>query len=391
MKIYNININIKDHPGLIKSEHIEFSELGKFVGTSNSWWKINIDDVINNPVKFTKPTLVQIKDCTIYRFPKLSLPRNKMDLLKENANIKVTRNMNSADYKVISNNYLSKLLNANYRNFISGVDLFDALRKIETSFTSDAWIKLTSAYNKFKQEGNEEVLFNMTHNKYWKCSNPSIDNLGKVLDKLSIHTDSYQVYVETKNLKTFDTVTQSNNLVLDTHMNNLCSSNLHTLTQEETDNMMKILSTNDRENLALALEMMSNCNIEKSLDYVSFLFYFNYSNLKNASNWNSINVKTLRKSLKEYEAYDSHLAYFYERYLKQLAKDNYLTQWAFKATAKRMLEGGLHSWGINKDFFKIDLDDIKINDKYKDKLIPSQTGAQILSDITSDPFDDLPF
>lgn len=56
-----------------------------------------------------------------------------------------------------------------------------------------------------------------------------------------------------------------------------------------------------------------------------------------------------------------------------------------------MLEGGLFSYGINRDFFQIDLDDIKIKEKYRSKLIKNESGAEILAEITTDPLDDLPF
>ena len=164
------------------------------------------------------------------------------------------------------------------------------------------------------------------------------------------------------------------------------------MTEEEAQNLEKILETDDVENLTLALEMMSNCNLSKSFDLVSYLYYFNYNNLKMASNWNNINAKTLRKALDNFNPYSNNGAFYYERYLKELIKAGHLTEWAFKAAARKMFYGGLAHFGINKDVFSIKLENIELNDKYKDSLKESASPDEILKDLTMDPMDyDLPF
>lgn len=391
MKIYNLKFDIKNHVGLIKREHISCNYKGEFVGTARSWSNVSMEDVNGKPISFKKPTQAEIKGCTIYRFPKLSLPRNKMDLLKESAGIKITRNKDTADYKVVSNSLLSGLLDSSWHKFISGKDLFEAFEQVQVCFTSDAWITLKAHYQKLKQQHRDEILFHVDLNKNWSTANVSFDKVKQAKDNIDTSGD-YHIYVSDENEDAYKDIISSGNLVLDTHMNSLCSADLHVLTEEEANNMMSILSTDDIDNLTLALEMMSNCNLEKSLDYVTFVYYFNFERLKMADNWNSVNVKSMRKALKNYDAYSGNAnAYYYERYIKQLAEDNYLTEWAFKATAKRMLEGGLFSYGINRDFFQIDLDDIKIKEKYRSKLIKNESGAEILAEITTDPLDDLPF
>ena len=111
-----------------------------------------------------------------------------------------------------------------------------------------------------------------------------------------------------------------------------------------------------------------------------------------ASNWNNINAKTLRKSLDNFNPYSNNGAQYYERYLKELIKSDNLTEWAFKAAARKMFYGGLESFGINKDVFTIKLENIELNDKYKGSLKETTTPEQILQDLTMDPLhDDLPF
>ena len=46
---------------------------------------------------------------------------------------------------------------------------------------------------------------------------------------------------------------------------------------------------------SIALEMLANCNVNKSFDVVSGLYYWwHYDWCKNTNNWNTVNVKALR-------------------------------------------------------------------------------------------------
>ena len=53
-------------------------------------------------VNISKVNTVDIQSKSFYRYPKLDLPRMKVDLLKEKYDISITRNKDAADYKVIS-------------------------------------------------------------------------------------------------------------------------------------------------------------------------------------------------------------------------------------------------------------------------------------------------
>jgi hypothetical protein len=50
------------------------------------------------------------------------------------------------------------------------------------------------------------------------------------------------------------------------------------------------------DNRALALEMLANCNIDKSFDVVSGIYWWYYDWLKTANNWNTVNVKAMRNA-----------------------------------------------------------------------------------------------
>jgi len=387
MKIKYIKIEFADHNGLVKTDMIMAAEYGLFIGKSKGYYSHGssyVKDLIDQSI-LNRPTMMQIKDTTIYRFPKLSLPRQKVDHLKETANVSVTRNKDSADYHIISEKLLDSFFESSWNNFSTSDEAKDFLQSCQNCFTNDAYIMLRDMIE-------DDMLYHYEINADWRNQNPHKDKLSEVYHKLSRNKEGYDIYVPSKNVNDYTSITSNPKLVLDQHIKELCDEGLHILTEEETLNIEKILGTHDVENLTLALEMMSNCNLDKSFDYVSYLYYFNFENLKMASNWNNINAKTLRKALDKFTPYSNNSAIYYEAYLKKLIEADKLTEWAFKATAKRLFDGGMKSFGLNRDVFSISLDDIKLNPKYADVMKKAESAEEIIKELTGDPaFDDLPF
>lgn len=387
MKIKYIRIEFGDHSGLVKTDMISSREHGLFIGKAKGYYNHGasyVKDIIDQSI-LNKPTMMQIKGTSIYRFPKLSLPRQKVDHLKESANVSVTRNKDSADYHIISEKLLDSFFESSWTNFSTNDEAKDFLESCQSCFTNDAYIMIRDLIE-------DDMLFHFEINGEWRNQNPYKDSLSDAYHKVSRNKEGYDIYVPLKDLNDYNAIINNPKLVLDRHIKELCDEGLHVLTEEETYNIEKILKTHDVENLTLALEMMSNCNLDKSFDYVSYLYYFNFENLKMASNWNNINAKTLRKALDSFTPYANTSAMYYEAYLKKLIEADKLTEWAFKATAKKLFDGGMKSFGLNRDVFTISLDDIKLNPKYADIMKKAESADEIIKELTGDPaFDDLPF
>ena len=387
MKIKYIRVEFGNHNGLVKTDMVHNAVYGLFVGKAKGYYSHGnsyVKDIIDQSI-LNQPTMMQIKGTSIYRFPKLSLPRQKVDHLKQSANLSVTRNKDAADYHIISEKLLDSFFESSWDNFITSDEAKDFLESCQNCFTNDSFIKVRDMIE-------DGMLYHFAIKAEWRNQNPHKDKLSETYNKLSRNKEGYDIYVPTSNLNDYNTIINNPKLVLDTHIKELCDEGLHVLTEEETANIEKILGTHDVENLTLALEMMSNCNLEKSFDYVSYLYYFNFDNLKMASNWNNINAKTLRKALDKFTPYSNNSAIYYEAYLKKLIEADKLTEWAFKATAKKLFDGGMKSFGLNKDVFSISLDDIKLNPKYADVMKKAESAEEIIKELTGDPaYDDLPF
>ena len=148
MKIYEIYIDGSDHSGLIKSDMILIKEKGEYLGKTENYYNQSasyVNSLLEEGV-FNKPTLMQIKGCSIYRYPKLSLPRQKVDHLKQSANISVTRNKETADYHIVSAKYIDSFFESSWASFLSNEDCKSLFSKVQNCFTNDAYIKMSQTF-----------------------------------------------------------------------------------------------------------------------------------------------------------------------------------------------------------------------------------------------------
>jgi len=93
--------------------------------------------------------------------------------------------------------------------------------------------------------------------------------------------------------------------------------------------------------------------------------------LKDARNWNSVNVKTLRASLKEFSPYtQTRSGHYYNTYLMKLIEADHFSEFAFKECARYAFHNVVksHMSLTDDSVFTINLDAIKVNPKYVDKL-----------------------
>ena len=169
----------------------------------------------------------------------------------------------------------------------------------------------------------------------------------------------------------FENTSSLNNVVSDTYMNEVCSSELHVFTPETIETIIEMVETNRVDEVSMALEMMSNCNIEKSFPYLAYVFGYYYNILKDFStNWNSINVKTLRKSLGGYASVaDEYSLMSYHYFLSRLAEDGYMNNWIHRKVLERAYNGVIFQFGFNRGLFEIDINAIELSDEYKSKIV----------------------
>lgn len=306
--------------------------------------------------------ITNIQDKSFYRYPSLTLPRQKVDLLKEKYNIKITRNKDKADYKIISKRYIQSFVDFTWHlRSVKSEYALTELKNNRSSFTNEGY----KAWEHFLSNNLDNFIsYRVDYRKF------STGFLGKLM------YGETKNHVSTEDKKHIDEMFISNSYIFDSALSDIIYKDLHVLTHEEYKNAKEMIKSNDKDNLALVMELLSNCNLNKSYDYVSMLFYFYYDIIKYSKNWNSVNVKSLRESLSEFARTYSNTrnGRYYQAYLKKLKNAGYLTKFAVDECSKFLYHNVIKFHAtVNEDsVLKFNQKSIIFNDEYANVLITKE-------------------
>jgi hypothetical protein len=377
MKSYKINIELGDN-NLLKITRCRAEKsvvsLSTYSDSSGcKLFRVNTVDLKS----------VNLTDKKIFRYPKLSLPRNKVDNLKTKYNLSVTRSPENADYKIISLEYIKSLLYSKwhdtvmlskFKEYYESTKLYWDQENIENFFNSIPDTK--------------EVAITVINELGWGQRNlPQYDVIYKLTE-----SDSSVEYFYVDDEKHVEDIQNANDLILDVHLASLTLEDSVVLSHEDYENITRMIKSNSKDDINIALELLANCNIEKSMDIVALIFYNNHGILKDMSNnWNSVNVKALRKRLNSFIPYGPKNVRYYDRLVKSLLAEKSLTEFAFKIISIDMLNHLTTSVGFNsQSVFDIKLSDIKLKPEFQQRLKVNANGQNIIE--TMDTFtNSLPF
>jgi len=378
-KKYQIQINIED-------KHIDAN--GQLMGDAITWslsdnmhlfvgngWEVTTDDLKHLGI----PTLTDktdFQDKKVYRYPKLDLPRQKVDLLKDKYKCKVIRDPNKADIHIVSMRFFDKLILREWNSsisFIENYNIFKHLKDLDL-LSESALIVLRDFMT--QADRNSVVLFK--NNKNWNASaavEKYHDIIQNYLDTNLRDRPNHDFVLTPENFANYARLTNINStLILDTNVCNLIDEDLAVLESDKLAEVEKMIMSSDIENRSLALEMLANCNIDKSFDVVSGIYYWNFDWMKNTTNWNTVNVKAFRKRMRKYEGnHTSQTIYSFNNYLNLLAADRKLTKFAVDTTREKLHSTFLNSSvGPEAQVFKVDLDSLYINEELTNKMIVNE-------------------
>lgn len=344
-------------------------------------FKRNSDHSINFRVKSLDIKKVSLQDKTIFRYPKLSLPRQKVDVLKEKYNLSVVRTSDTADYKIISEDYVNSLLDRKWSESI----MFDKFIEYYKS-TSLYWDtkSIEDAIKSIQDQVDleDKVAISIRSNMAWNFHNTTAYDVSREMPWI----EDKVLYISDES--TLKTILSSDNLIYDTALSGITVEDSVILGEKEYDSLLSMINSKDKENVNVALEMMANCNVEKSFDIIALIFYMNHATLKDSStNWTSINIKTLRKRFNEFIPYGNYNVHYFDRLLKNLVSENALTEFAFKTVSIKMLDYLTQSMGFNDEsVFDLKLEDIKLKPHFYEKLKVNDKGVKIIDPQTYLPF-----
>lgn len=369
-KVIEIEIdlyNIKDDLARIDSDSITFKELG-FLITANGRYSFSIENTDFYPKLISRlktPSEDDIKDKSFYRYPEISLPREKFNMIKEKYNCKLVKDVSSADYEIVSLKTFANMVewNSNGRSFtVSEFKSHFSSSKI--FFVSEAYQSLIDQIDAYND--TDIIIFNFR--TPWSCrhaSRNSIRNWSEGGDYKSV------AYISLLNNTVITTMLNSNRLISDSYMYKFADKHLHTLDEENYKSVIKMIkaSNEDRE---LAIGILSNSNIETSFDKIALIFYFHNEKLKESKGYQTASFKVLRATFKDYvnHNYLSN-SNAYNQLIRFLSRDKALTEFAFKESVLAFYNNVVcNAIGSRQDerAFTIDLDAIKLNPKFEKAL-----------------------
>ena len=374
---YRINLNRdliqnNDKGDLIANKGVLELDVRKdeyFMGFTDSW-ELGKKDIENLNIPDIKPgKTFSINGKSIYRFPNLSLPRQKVDLLKEKENIKVVRDPNKADIHVISYKFLRDIFTFRWESAVPFVDFFNIIKLgvQEGLFSQECIDDLKLMINNADKDSYvslNKTYYHNGHIKQWD------DKFNDIIDKYK-NDYSKVIVIEEKNKKAYeDFISSSSEIVYDTDILDIIDSELAVLEDDQYDNIMAMITSSDIDNRTLGVEMLANCNIEKSFNIVSDLYWWYYDFIKDTNNWNSVNVKSLRNRMKSYEGgHNTANIYSFNAYLNQLAKDGKLTRFAVDKTREKLYKTLISTiCGNTSQVFKVDLENLYIADELENMI-----------------------
>lgn len=384
IKYFKLKIRIEDQTTVTNAESIvggnkttnkllanafELQEYGLYIGRVTGW---EIDSKLIRSVLPPMPEEINIQDKKLYRWPNLDLPRQKVDLLKDKFNCTVTRIADRADVEIISINGMRKLMETQWYASLTYSQFYKFLAYLKKAdmLTADSLGRCRDMLDGIPQESRIQIERNYYH---YDNSNPMSDTyrlIQKFLDNCNDpDADAGRQVVVTGQDK-IDTyhkiVNTTSQLVFDVDVANIIDEDLAVIENSELDNMIAMISSSDRDNRSLALELLSNCNVNKSYDVVSIIYYWYYDWLKDTNNWNTVNVKALRSKMSLFQNGGSdNSIYAYNNYIKNLISVDKLTKFAIDYTRERLYKNILSSSvGTDNDqaYFNVNIEDLYLRE-----------------------------
>lgn len=350
-------------------------EDGYYFGRAKYWYPDS--DVIDLLSIVTSNKTIDLQDKKIYRYPNLELPRQKVDLLKTKFNVKIIRDPKLADIHVISDKLIANLINLDWGSSLTYSEMYEVFKTLKDHdhLTEKGLDKCKEILSIVEKDAyiNIRVIKDF---RYTFSISDFISNKISNFDRDGIR----DIIIRESNMLLYDELYNSSALLVkDVEINKIISKDLAVISEDQFDQVSKMITSSDKDNRTLATEMLANCNVEESFDIVSFLFFWYYDWFKDTNNWNNINVKTLRKRLESFSgAKDNSRQWSYDHYIQLLQAENKLTDFIVKKTIQKLYDSIIkNTFGCKNNVFAIDIESIYLVDKYKNSIIEKKECTEI--------------
>jgi hypothetical protein len=220
-KLYNIRYDFYNQTTTsIVESMFKTNFLGYFIQKGN----YNYEHDFSNQITSLDVNTLDLTNKSLYRYPDLTLPRNKVELLKEKYNVKIVRDLAQADYAVISNQYLHKLIKYDTGYNLSVAKFKEYLISYSSDYGLNAYNELTAFANSLNE--NDIVSFSIARN--YSSTERTGQNLYDFIQNNKL--DGYAAYY-IEDTKSYDEIINANNIIFDSGLISVCSEDLHVLSE----------------------------------------------------------------------------------------------------------------------------------------------------------------
>jgi hypothetical protein len=381
-KHYNLNITVSAEDSIWSNgkerlgiASFSLKEDGYYFGRSKSWYpdadELDLLGII------TSDKAIDLQDKKIYRYQNLELPRQKVDLLKTKFNVKIIRDAELADIHIVSDKLILNLLTLDWGKSITYPQMFEVFNMLKQNdqLTESGLDKC----KEFLSIIEKEAYIRINVVKDYRYTSPVASDIATKLSEYD-YNGSKDIIVRDGNVTLYDQLKNATALIIkDVEINKIISEDLAVITEDQFDQLCKMIISSDKDNRTLAVEMLANCNVEESFDIVSYLFYWYYDWFKDTKNWSNINVRTLRKRLEYFSgSKNDNRQWSYDQYIKLLETENKLTDFIVKKTIEKMYNSIIkNTFGCENNVFALNLEDIYLVDKYKNLIIKKEECTEI--------------
>jgi len=382
-KLEKVNNTLIMQNGSVKvkqlGHHIESGDnSGRYSNKSNN---VEMRKIMSNIQTITSDDLKNAN--SLFRFPRLSLSRDKVKILQEKFDLKLKRDFHEADYGIVSEKYFDGLFCTRWLSTAESADVIAWAQVYKNVFEDDLYDEIVYMVSKIPADA-----YVVIESEWWSSYNhdnaSNIDRYHKMAENARNigGSSKYHYYIES--LNQWNNIQDNiSKLVWDTNINELATEDSETLTEEMYIQLKTMLGwektesgcgwqgNRDRENMNLALAMIANCNIKESHTYLALLFAFLSDSMKDSSVWNTVNFKSVRKKFQKYIDMNGwNWGHSYNNMIKDLIEDDALTEWAFKEISERMFYEMFDSqFGIDsKTCFTINPNSIELKPKFKEMM-----------------------
>jgi len=370
-KMYTLKIN----PHNLKENDkftftcLHWEEDGIYLGNSSDWrpsakmWRAHL-----NVGSFDT---ARLKDAKMYRFPHLTLPREKLNIIHEKYGSRTVRDKDKSDLSIVSHSYFDKITESRWRlpQFLSKQSFYVFYQECidQNVMDHDALKVVKELYDHL----DDDSVVSLDGCYYWGHDNkPAAKWFRKWTD--TNKESGYTYFIKKDAIDDFLwMIKNSDELVFDEELIKESTADSVVLSIAEYERLNTMVQSSDQENSSLALEIMANCNVVKSKTFLTLIFYYHTEKLKYITGWNHINVKSLRKTMSSYTN-ATHFSYAgaHDSLIRQMVEDDILTDYAVKVISKEMFLQVLEkTYGLQaKGVFKIDPSILVLKEEYKSKI-----------------------